>query len=40
MFGERDESTQLIAEREKLSQKEYKQRHYNIARILHLELYQ
>ena len=37
----RDESiTHLIAEREKLAQKEHKQRHDNIARIVHLELCQ
>ena len=37
----RDESiTHLIAERKKLAQKEHKQRHDNIARIVHLELCQ
>ena len=41
MCGERDESiTHLIAECKKLAQKEYKQRHDNIARIVHLELCQ
>ena len=41
MCGERDESiTHLIAECKKLSQKEYKQGHDNIARIVHLELCQ
>ena len=39
MCGERDESiNQLIAECKKLAQKEYKQRHDNIAKIVHLEL--
>ena len=39
--GKRDESSgHLIAECKKLAQKEYKQRHDNIARILHLELCQ
>ena len=38
MCGERDESiTHLIAECKKLAQKEYKQRHDNIASIVHLE---
>ena len=41
MCGERDESiNQLIAECKKLAQKEYKQRHDNIAKIVHLELWQ
>ena len=41
MCGERDESiTHLIADCNKLTQKEYKQRHDDIARIVHLELYQ
>ena len=41
MCGERDESiTHLIAKCKKLAQKEYKQRHDNIARIVHLELCQ
>ena len=41
MYGERDESiTHLIAECKKLAQKEYKQRHNNIARIVRLELCQ
>ena len=41
MYGERDESiTHLIAECKKLAQKEYKQRHNNIARIVHLGLCQ
>ena len=41
MCGERDESiTHLIAECKKLAQKEYKQRHDNIVRIVHLELCQ
>ena len=41
MCEERDESiTHLIAESKKLAQKEYKQRHDNIARIVHLELCQ
>ena len=41
MCGERDESiTYLIAEFKKLAQKEYKQRHDNIERIVHLELCQ
>ena len=39
--GERDESiTHLSAECKKLAQKEYKQRHDNTARIVHLELCQ
>ena len=39
MCGERDESIiHLIAKCKKLAQKEYKQRHDNIARIVHLEL--
>ena len=39
--GKRDESIDhLIAECKKLDQREYKQRHDNIARILHLELCQ
>ena len=38
MCGERDESiTHLIAECKKLAQKEYKQRHDNIASIVHFE---
>ena len=38
MGGERDESiTHLIAECKKLAQKEYKQSHDNIARIVHQE---
>ena len=41
MCGKRDESiTHLIAECKKLAQKEYKQRHDNIRRIVHLELCQ
>ena len=41
MCGERDESIiHLIAKCKKLAQKEYKQRHDNIARIVHLELCQ
>ena len=41
MCGERDESIiHLIAECQKLAQKEYKQRYDNIARIVHLELCQ
>ena len=41
MCGERDESiTHLIAQCKELAQKEYKQRHDNIARIAHLELCQ
>ena len=41
MCGERDESiTHLIAECKKLTLKEYKQRHDNIARIVHFELCQ
>ena len=41
MCGERDESiTHLIAECKRLAQKEYKQRHDNIERIVHLELCQ
>ena len=41
MCGERDELIiHWIAECKKLSQKEYKQRHANIARVVHLELYQ
>ena len=40
-YGERDESvTHLIAECKKLAQKEYKQRHENIAKIVQLELCQ
>ena len=39
MCEERDESiTHLIADCKKLAQKEYKQRHDNIARIVNLEL--
>ena len=39
MCSERDESiTHLISEYKQLSQKEYKQRNDNIARIIHLEL--
>ena len=39
MCGERDESiTHLIAQCKKLAQKEYKQRHDNIARIVHVEV--
>ena len=39
MWGERDKSiTHLIAECKRLAQKEYKQRHDNIAKIVHLEL--
>ena len=39
MCGERDESiNHLIAKCKKLAQKEYKQRHDNIARIVHVEL--
>ena len=38
MWGKRDDSiTHLIAECKKLALKEYKQRHDNIARIVHLE---
>ena len=38
MWGKRDDSiTHLIAECKKLAQKEYKQRHDNIARIVYLE---
>ena len=38
MWGKRDDSiTHLIAECKKLAQKEYKQKHDNIARIVHLE---
>ena len=41
MCGGRDESVDhLIAECEKMAQKQYKQRHDNIARIVHLELCQ
>ena len=41
MSGERDESIiQLIAQCKKLAQKEYKEKHDNIARIVHLELCQ
>ena len=41
MRGEMDESiVHVIAECKKLAQKEYKQRHDNIARIVHLELCQ
>ena len=41
MCGEKDESiTHLIAQCKELAQKEYKQRHDNIARIAHLELCQ
>ena len=41
MCGERDESiTHLITECKMLSQKEYKQRHDNTAKIVHLELCQ
>ena len=41
MYRESDESiTHLIAECKKLAQKEYKQRHDNIARIENLELCQ
>ena len=41
MCEERDDSiAHLIAECKKLAQKEYKQRHDNIARIVHLELCQ
>ena len=41
MCGERDKSiTHLIAECKKLAKKEYKERHDNIARIVHLELCQ
>ena len=40
-YGEKDESiTHLIAECEKLAQRDYKQRHDNITRIVHLELCQ
>ena len=40
-YGGKDESiTHLIAECEKLAQRDYKQRHDNIARIVHLELCQ
>lgn len=39
MCSERDESiTHLISEYKQLSQKEYKQRNDNIARIIHLDL--
>ena len=41
MCGERDESiTHFNPESQKLAQKEYKQRHDNIAKIVHLELCQ
>ena len=41
MCGKRNESiTHFIGERKKLAQKEYKERHDNIARIVHLELWQ
>ena len=41
MYGKRNESiTHLIVECKKLTQKEYKQRHDNIARIVFLELCQ
>ena len=41
MCGERDNSiTYLITVCKSLPQKEYKQRHYNIARIVHFELCQ
>ena len=41
MCGEKDESiTHLIAECKNLAQKEFKQSHDNIARIVHLELCQ
>ena len=41
MCWERDESiTHMIAEFKKLAQKEYKQRHDNVARIAHLDLCQ
>ena len=41
MCGQRDESTtHLIADCKKLAQKEYKQRHDNIARIVHFGLCQ
>ena len=41
MCGERPEPiTHLVAKCKKLAQKEYKQRHGNIARIVHLELCQ
>ena len=41
MSGERDESIiQLIAQCKKLAQKEYKEKHDNVARIVHLELCQ
>ena len=41
MLGKRDESiTHLISECKRLAQKKYKQRHNNIARIVHLELCQ
>ena len=41
MYGERGESiTHLIAECKKLAQKELRQRHDNIVRIVHLELCQ
>ena len=41
MCGERDESiTNLIADCKKLAQREYKQRHGNIVRTVHLELCQ
>ena len=41
MCGERDGPiTHLFAECKKLARKEYKQRHDNIARMVHLVLYQ
>ena len=40
MWGKRESITHLTAEYKKLSQKEYKQRHDNIARTVHLELCQ
>ena len=41
MCGERDDSiTHLIAVSKKQAQKQYKQRHHNIARVVHLELCQ
>ena len=41
MCGKRNESiTHFIGECKKLAQKEYKERHDNIARIVHLELWQ
>ena len=41
MLGKRDESiTHLVSECKRLAQKKYKQRHNNIARIVHLELCQ